>query len=93
MTWPARILPTCEEMSGLISRSMDHTLPWHLRLRMRWHLRACLLCRRYRRQLSLLRTLLRTHGWRLTGSDEAQQPGLPPEAKARIQRAIDNWQS
>ncbi|MDP1770206.1 MAG: zf-HC2 domain-containing protein [Nitrospirota bacterium] len=84
------IIYTCQDMARLLSDAMDRSLPWHTRLRMHLHLRLCLLCRRYQQQLTLLRTVLRKRATTLDEDDRADAPTLSPEAKARIQRALDS---
>lgn len=90
MSWLFRMLPTCRDMTRLLSDSMDRTLPVHIRLRMVLHLRMCVLCERYKRQLGLLRDVLRKDGARLIEVDRPQKPRLSAEAKERIRRAIDS---
>ncbi|MEW6252833.1 MAG: zf-HC2 domain-containing protein, partial [Planctomycetota bacterium] len=48
----------CRDMTSLISAAMDERLPWPQRTAYRLHLLYCTACRRYRRQLLLLRTAL-----------------------------------
>lgn len=86
----SQAFPTCRDMSRLLSEAMDRRLAWHVRARMHAHLRICALCRAYRRQLSMLRHILRRDPARL--SDEATSPhqGLSEEAKERIRRALDS---
>ncbi len=90
MSWFSRFLPTCHDMSRLISQSMDQSLPLSHRMRMCIHLWICGLCRRYQQQLALLRTVLRKGDWRLSEGNRPSQPGLPPDAKARIRQALDS---
>ena len=90
MSGLSRLLPSCQEMARLLSDSMDHTLPLHVRVRMYLHLRICSLCTGYRRQLQLIRDLFRKSPADLIGSSPSQTPGLSAEAKARILRAIDS---
>lgn len=90
MSRRSSIIYTCQDMSRLLSDAMDRALPWHMRLRMRLHLRICLLCRQYKQQLTLLRDILRKSDNQLTDADHANAPSLSPEAKARIQRALDS---
>ena len=93
MSWVARLVPTCQEMSKLLSDALDQRLPWHIRARMFVHLRMCVLCEQYRDQLALLRRLLRrTYDSHSTGGP-APQPGLSDEAKERIRRALDSSHS
>jgi hypothetical protein len=92
MIWVVRLLPTCQEMSKLLSDASDRQLPWHIRTRMFVHLRMCVLCEQYRRQLALLRRLLRlTNDSHSAGVQVVQaQAGLSDEAKERIRRALDS---
>jgi Putative zinc-finger len=89
----SRMMLTCQDMSRLLSDAMDRTLPLHMRVRMRAHLWICALCERYKQQLTLLRDVLRKNGTRLNDDARAENPRLSPEAKARIQRALDSHRS
>lgn len=93
MNWVARFLPTCQEMSHLLSDALDRRLPWHIRARMFLHLRMCVLCEQYRHQLALLRRLLRFKDDSHSTRRHAPQPGLSDEAKGRIRRALDSSHS
>lgn len=90
MSWLFRMLPTCRDMTRLLSDSMDPALPFHIRLRMVLHLRMCALCERYKHQLTLIRDMLRKDGARLSEADRPQRPCLSAETKARIQQALDS---
>ena len=90
MNWLFRMLPTCSDMTRLLSDSMDRTLPLHMRMRMYLHLKLCVLCDEYKQQLALIRDVLRKGGAQLTDHSPAQKPRLSAEAKARIQRALDS---
>ena len=93
MSWLLRMLPTCRDMARLLSDAMDRTLPLHVRMRMHLHLRMCVLCEGYKRQLRLMRELLRKDGARLIEADRLQKPCLSAEAKERIQRALDSYRT
>lgn len=86
----SRLMFTCHDMSRLLSDAMDRTLPLHTRLRMHAHLWICALCQRYKQQLTLLRDVLRKNGSKLADGGAAENTRLSPEAKARIQRALDS---
>jgi len=90
MSWITRSIFTCQNMSRLLSDAMDQSLPWHVRLRMRAHLRICAICRRYKQQLTLIRSAVRKNSATLKDEDRLTTPGLTPEAKARIQQALDS---
>jgi hypothetical protein len=81
-----RKMLTCKDASRLISEGQER----HLRLRERWglrlHLWLCVNCRRFERQIHLLRRAVR----RLAQQAEAnmQGPDLSPEARERILTAL-----
>lgn len=89
MSWLFRMLPTCRDMTRLLSDSMDRALPFHVRMRMHLHLRMCVLCEGYKHQLGLIRDVLRKDGTRIMEADRPQKSCLSAEAKARIQRALN----
>lgn len=49
---------SCREATRLMNLSMERRLTWRQQLSLYWHLRACRLCRRYRRQLQVLDSAL-----------------------------------
>lgn len=89
MSWVRGIMPTCQEMTRLLSDALDRSLPLHVRMRMQVHLVICTLCQRYQSQVRLIRQMLRTRGERLEEVRIPQEPCLSPEAKQRLQRALD----
>jgi alkylated DNA nucleotide flippase Atl1 len=52
---------SCREVSRLLSRSQDETIPPWQRLRLRAHLAICDACARFERQLRLLRLAMRKY--------------------------------
>ena len=50
-----RVMPSCRDISQLISAGMDRNLPLRKRLSIRLHVSMCGFCRRYEKQLHLLR--------------------------------------
>lgn len=93
MSWLAHLFPTCQEMSRLLSDTMDRRLPWHVRMRIRIHLRMCEVCKGYHHQLILLRSLLRRSPAQHSKQGSTRQAGLSAEAKERIRRALDSSHS
>lgn len=86
MRWMARFMPPCRDVALLVSRGMDEPLPWSRRLLIRLHVGMCSLCRRYERQVRLVR-----HGVR-QGADPDTAPlpeTLSPEARERLRRALE----
>lgn len=82
--WLSRLTPTCREVAGLVSESLDRDLPLRQRLAVRAHFLICKWCERYRRQLLFLRRAVRRHPDRLDVSTSATSPALSPEARDRI---------
>jgi len=83
--WVWANTPCCREMTQLLSRGLDTQLPWSVRWRMALHMRFCLWCDRYHRQLRLVQHLAR----RLVERDSADETRqLAPDAKARIRDAL-----
>lgn len=76
---------TCEEAAELSSRRLDEPLAWTDRLAWRGHLLVCGSCRHFRRQLALLRDAARRMA---AVRQDAAEPGLSDDAKARITRSI-----
>lgn len=52
-------MPSCEEVSRLISESHDRPISWSERMKIRFHLAMCRYCTRFERQLDVLREALR----------------------------------
>jgi hypothetical protein len=90
MSWIRGIMPTCQEMTRLLSDSMDRSLPFHLRIRMRVHLLLCILCQRYQHQLRLIRHMLRKHGEQLEEAQTLQEPSLSPQTRQRLRQTLES---
>jgi anti-sigma factor RsiW len=80
----------CRDMTALLSRSMDRDLPFSERFAYKVHLLYCTACRRYIRQLRLIRDALRRAVDRLAEVDGLPGAGLSPAARKRIARALRN---
>ncbi len=77
---------SCQATIRLASEALDHNLKLTPRLALGAHLLMCPPCARLHRQLRFLRDAAR----RL---DAGAPAGLSPEARRRIQRAIEQHQS
>ena len=81
-----RVMPSCKEVSALVSQGMDARLPLRTRFSVRLHLCLCSICRRYEKQLRLLREGARHY------ADPDQNPveqSLSQEAKERLEKALE----
>ena len=76
----------CREVSLRVSRAMDDRLPVGQRLAVRMHLLMCSLCRRYQKQLALMRQMLR----RMPAEDRTGAPlfTLSADAKHRLRLSL-----
>ena len=77
---------TCDEASKLLSDGMERPLSRPERIGLRLHLWICRACRRFRRQILLLRHLM--HGLSQEDPPEASAPPLSEDGRARLQDAI-----
>jgi len=75
---------SCKKITGMISESMDRKLPFYKRMGIWFHLMMCVLCRRYRKQLLFLRSVLR----RTDAVDDELCQTLPDDARKRIEKKI-----
>jgi hypothetical protein len=86
-TWMIRKLNlTCEDTSPLISELMDHNLSLGKRMRLKFHLSMCAVCRFYQKQLQVIRSLARK-----LGGEEAstqQKENLSEQAKTKIKNSL-----
>lgn len=86
----AILTPKCTEVTRLLSRGLDHRLPFLIRIRLRLHFVICTYCARYAAHLRLLRKLaseFHEHAHDIPG------PGLPRETGARIREALRRSQN
>lgn len=77
--------PTCQEASRLQSEAMDHELGGTIRLGLKIHLLICRICRRYGRQLRLLRETMRDSSGHLLNTSPHQLSG---QARERMKRSL-----
>lgn len=76
----------CEDASRLVSEAQDRRLGVHERRSLRLHLWLCLDCRRFLRQIMLLRRALGMMAGRVNTG--IQSPGLPYGSRERIRAAL-----
>lgn len=85
--WRILNLP-CEGMARLASESLDRDLSRLERFPLRLHLIYCAACRRYLRQLRVLRDVMRRLATSLETGEPLPGPSLPREVRERIQDAL-----
>ncbi len=79
---------SCKQVSILVSESMDRDLPFRQQFSMRLHLFMCSLCSRFRRQILFLREAAHAFGEASEEGDLLANVRLSPEARARINQAV-----
>lgn len=82
---------TCKQASRLVSEHQERALSRQERWGLRLHLWVCISCRRFSRQLGLLRQALRQLARREWSGEHP--PELPVQARQRIHRALSEQDS
>lgn len=77
---------TCKDASRLVSEGLERPLGLRERWALRLHLWICDNCRRFERQMRLLRQALRHLARRM--ETQSQSPDLSPAARERIRKAL-----
>ena len=85
ITWVWKNTMTCKELSRLASQQLDQPLPLLTRLRMRLHFLICAWCRRYVKQVRLVREVAPKYGEKVAAVSDKS---LSADAKQRIKQAI-----
>lgn len=80
-----RVMPSCRDISQLISEAMDRNLPLRKRLTIRVHVSMCKFCRRYERQLHLLHEGARHYA---NPEKNVVENSLSSAAKERLEKAV-----
>lgn len=81
-----KFLPSCKDVTELISRSKEGGLSFPERATMRIHLYTCLACQRYLRQLDFISEACEMQNEKL---EKGEIPAhLSPEASERLKKAI-----
>ena len=78
---------TCKETTQLISKSLDRQLTWRERFAVRVHLITCQYCKRFLKQLTVLRDAFSQITQSIETNDSIQ---LPAETKTRILHSIES---
>ena len=81
-----KFLPSCKDITALVSRSLEDDLSWRERMVMKTHLYTCLACQRYLAQLKFMSEVIE----RQEATRDAGQgaPRLSAEAAERLKNAL-----
>lgn len=80
---------SCKQASQLVSQALDRPLTWRERWALRLHLWMCAACRRFNRQLALIRLVV---GRMLSETEQNGNLRLSPEARLRMTKALESGQ-
>jgi hypothetical protein len=85
-----KFVPSCDQITLLVSASMEEELPLRSKLRVAIHLFMCKWCRRFKQQLQLIRTLAHQTQTKPDSLALDSQAFLSDAARERIDRAISD---
>lgn len=82
-------MPTCEEVSRLISESLERSLSFRERTGMRIHFLMCEFCRRFREQMAFIREVMNRYQ-RAIDAGKAMGPeiALSPGAREKTRNLL-----
>lgn len=81
-------MPTCEEVTRLKSESMDSELPMRQRLAIRFHILFCQWCRKYGKQLDMIRHAAQKYKTNIENTDHKSHLTLSPDTKDRLKNLL-----
>lgn len=85
----AKWMPSCREISWLVSQSFDRSLPLRRRMSMWMHLLMCSHCSRFRKELLAIHRAVRNGAGPTSDGDG----GIPDATRDRIKEALREAQS
>ena len=81
-----RLLPSCKDITALISRALEKDLSLREKLVMKTHLYTCIACRRYLAQVKFMGEVFEKQGEKIEKGEYA--PRLSSEAAERLKNAL-----
>ena len=81
-------LPSCKDITALISRAMENDLSVREKIVMKIHLYTCIACRRYFKQIKFMDEVFEKQEAQLEVGDSA--PKLGSEAAQRLKDALNS---
>jgi len=83
------LMPSCKDVTQMISDSMDQRLSWYRRTGIKIHLMMCDLCRRYEQHLGIIRHSVHVHSH---DDSDLVGPSLKEASRDRIKTALRDAQ-
>jgi hypothetical protein len=84
------LTPPCEDITYLISKSMDAKLSLRERLQVKIHIMGCILCRRYQEQLQKIERAFKKTVASFERDETEKKETLSSESYNRIKSSINN---
>ncbi len=81
-------MPSCEEVTRLKSDSMDSGLPLRQSLAIKFHMLFCQWCRKYGKQLDMIRDATRKFKAKINNIDNKPSIALSPNIKDRLKNLL-----
>jgi hypothetical protein len=88
MRMMSKVMPNCHEASILTSRAMDEDISLKERVGLKMHLLVCKWCRRYSKQVNLIRDIVRRQASRVESTESQTDLNLSPGARNRIEKIL-----
>lgn len=89
IVWMARRLPPCDVITDRLSGSLDRKLTLRERVTLRLHLKICVWCTRYGRQIAFIKSAVHEHASTAEHADTPTEH-LSVAARDRIQRTLES---
>ena len=86
--WLGRRLPTCREVTPILSQSLERRLTLREHVTLRLHFLICVYCIRYLKQLRFTREALRAQASKAVENESSAATSLSQDARERIRRAL-----
>ena len=81
-----KTLPSCREVTELVSRSMETKLSWRKKIELKLHLWSCVACNRYLFQLKFMREVFEIQEDKFNRNKKI--PTLSSDAAERLKNAL-----
>lgn len=88
MRMMSKVMPNCQEVSLLTSRAMDEKISLKEQVGLKMHLLVCKWCRRYSKQVNLIRDIVRQQASRVKSTKSQTGANLSPGARDRIEKVL-----
>lgn len=86
--WLGHRLPACDELTPVMSQSLERKLTLRERTTLKLHLLICMQCQRYLKQLHMMHEALKLKARSEANNNESAKSGLSDPARERLKEAL-----